>query len=237
MPRQKRPSTPQESTSSKRRKTRSDTNIQGRSKSQVNLDPVVLSHIPLGSLSTVSDIVDVDGNRNCGFRTLAVFLGRPQTDHSQVRPKLLLYKMASNRLQLLNWGKSEQTLDELQANIDWDGSNCRDWPQCWLTVPESGRLVANCYYVRAFVLFSSNGSYTFFPERELAIDDLANIIAIVHIGAHYMSVALNARNGAVVPPPIFETTHRDQWIQMMIISNNWKVEDQKLGSTFNYQMI
>ncbi|OAD04916.1 hypothetical protein MUCCIDRAFT_80006 [Mucor lusitanicus CBS 277.49] len=81
--------------------------------------------------------------------------------------------------QLLDLNESEETLDKLQENIDWDGSNCLDLPQHWLTVPDSVRLIANCYD-RAFAVFSTKGSYTCFPARAPTADDLGNAISIVH---------------------------------------------------------
>lgn len=118
--------------------------------------------IPPGMHPFVANIVDVQDDRNCGYRAIGALLGRTEASWPQIRRELttelqewfLDYSILFGGVEQVNkWIDSLTVVGEAQF-------------ENWMTLPEMGPVIASRYNV-ALVSLSLEMSLTYFPLRGL----------------------------------------------------------------------
>ncbi|XP_028075301.1 uncharacterized protein LOC114277601 [Camellia sinensis] len=151
---------------------------------------------PPTSIPFIKLMKDVDGDRNCGFRTIAGLLGLGENDSVRVRRDLLL-ELNNHRDEYVVLYGSHERVKELTHILSYF-ENSPGFDR-WMTMPDMGHLIASFYNVVLYHL-SLQHCLTFLPLRSLPVT-LADRreIAIGFVNRnHFVQVFLEA--GHPVPP-------------------------------------
>nr|KAJ0190275.1 hypothetical protein LSAT_V11C800391270 [Lactuca sativa] len=141
----------------------------------------LMSEIPNEFHPYVTNIEDVEGDGNCGFRAIAVSLGYSQNYWRQIRSEL------HNKL-LENWGRYAMIFQDDINNVHHSLSFTGLGPaqsEYWLIMPDTRFLIANKY-----------GVIVYFLDKQ-----------VLSLWRHYKSeraagweILYNARLNAYIPP-------------------------------------
>ena len=164
-------------------------------------DPL-MNEISIEFQPYVSNIVNVKGDGNCGFRAIAVALGYNENYWRQIRndlsDELLEHPIEYAMLY-------EEDLNNLRDSLNFYGSSGAP-RQHWLIMPPTGFLIAN-KYGRIVHLISKHGSSTIFPLWH-GPQDIPHheFVVLAHVqGNHYMKIDLQE---AFPLPPIWYLWHQ-----------------------------
>ncbi|KAL5153782.1 Protein FAR1-RELATED SEQUENCE 2 [Glycine soja] len=141
----------------------------------------------------IDKIVDVKGDGNCGYRSVAGLLGMGQDSWSVVRNHLLkeLANFSEDYIKL--FGGTER-FEELRMSLLVDGLT-KVTTDKWMDIMNMGHVIASRYNV-IIVSLSKQQSMTFFPLRSqpLTNSSLHRIICIGHVyDNHFVEVYLKER--------------------------------------------
>lgn len=147
----------------------------------------MVSEIPSYFQPYVIRIEDVEGDGNCGFRSVAVSMGRNQNEWPAIRRELL-EELNDNKKEYRSIYDSEyKRLEESLNFFEYGFAPTRHW--MWM--PNTGLLIANKY--NCIVHYLTNARcLTYFPLRSNPKSKEANqsiTIAFVH-NSHFVKVDL-----------------------------------------------
>ncbi|KAJ9563169.1 hypothetical protein OSB04_008329 [Centaurea solstitialis] len=145
-------------------------------------DSYLWKQIPTLFHPYITKIQDVRGDGNCGFRSIAVWLGYGEDQWPYVRRELLDELESSySRYSRVFYG-----IEEIHTSLSFWESPAPE--QHWMTMPETGILIANTFGV-IFQLLTIKGSMTCFPlwkgpeefqyHRVFTISNINNIHYVV----------------------------------------------------------
>ncbi|CAG8732243.1 28528_t:CDS:2 [Dentiscutata erythropus] len=167
--------------------------------------------IPTYMHEYIKKVTNVNGDGNCGYRALAVCLGRNENEWSEVRKELrkeLIEREQFYRALFLANNDYEIILKE----ISWIDGPCTF--EHWMRMPQVGDVITNAYQ-RPLYFFSLQISLTFLPHHHPLNRNKALAIAIVN-NNHYVAITL--KPGAPVPPIV------NQWTQFATpAATRWKL--------------
>ncbi|XP_023763262.1 uncharacterized protein LOC111911747 [Lactuca sativa] len=147
----------------------------------------LMSEIPNEFHPYVTNIEDVEGDGNCGFRAIAVSLGYSQNNWHQIRSEL------HNEL-LENWGRYamifQDDINSVHHSLSFTGLGSAQ-SEYWLIMPDTRFLIANKYGVIVYFL-DKQGSSTCFPlwHGPQDISHHRSIVIVFVYNGHYVKVDL-----------------------------------------------
>ncbi|KAC9897490.1 hypothetical protein E3N88_45121 [Mikania micrantha] len=115
-------------------------------------------HIPDIFHPYISRIQDVVPDGNCGFQSLAVALGLPETEWLTIRHALLTESIQNANVYI---NVLLGVFDEIQESLKWSKPEFAP-RRYWMQMPETGLLIANAFGV-IVVFISLGASVTIFP--------------------------------------------------------------------------
>src|SRR5215217_7997777 len=111
----------------------------------------------------LDEVINVIGDGNCGFRGIAVGLGKDEEAWPEIRQDLLnelrAHEDLYRRVQIQN-GDFERMIYAAQ----WKEGPCMDDVYKWMVMPAFGNVIAN-KYARPLHFFSEHDNLTFLPHR------------------------------------------------------------------------
>ena len=112
----------------------------------------------------MEEIQDVAGDGNCGFRAIALALGRDTEEWCAIRQELYSEILSNGAFyeSLAEQGAMMGTVNEVLDRV-----LCKKSPaphKNWLALPTCGDCIANCYERPVFFYSATGWSYTFFPS-------------------------------------------------------------------------
>ncbi|CAG8664616.1 9369_t:CDS:1 [Ambispora gerdemannii] len=175
--------------------------------------PQLLYHdqIPTYMHKYIKEVINVDGDGNCGYRVLAVCLGRNESEWPEVkkelREELNKREQFYRSLFLVNGDYAA-----IMREISWVDGPCTF--EYWMRMPLMGDVIANTYQ-RPLHFFSLQTNLTFLPHHHPLNRNKALAMAFVN-NNHYVAIML--KSGAPVPPII------NRWIQFATLAaTKWKL--------------
>lgn len=159
----------------------------------ITLPPWLHKVIPDAMRSDITGFTDVAPDGNCGFRAIAVALGRPQSDWMRVRSEMAQTMLEHKTTFASIFGTSGAT--RLYNAINWT----RDAPapkSHWLEVPDMLAVAAQTYQRPAAVFAPGGQSNTWFPLGVEVNDHEAIVLGFVG-GNHFVRVEM--REGGRLP--------------------------------------
>ena len=157
-------------------------------------DVVVVEAIPEIFHPYITNIHDVRGDGNCGFRSIAVCLGYDEDQWPYIRRELLDELLSSYP----TYSRVFYGIDEILTSLSfWESPAPK---QHWMTMPETGILIANRFGVIIHLL-TNGGSMTCFPLWKGPEEfQYHRVFTISHVNNnHYVMVQLE---GEYPMPPI-----------------------------------
>ncbi|KAD3640172.1 hypothetical protein E3N88_29395 [Mikania micrantha] len=158
-----------------------------REPSYTNYFDPLMKEIPVVFHPYITNIQNVIGDGNCGFRSIPICLGLSEDQWAQIRHELL-EELLQNQDQYKKVFHGDFNL--IQQSLDFEGTSFAPQKN-WLIMPDSGVLIAIRYRVIVHFL-SKLESSTCFPlweDHEEFQEYRAITIAHVH-GCHYIKVQL-----------------------------------------------
>ncbi|KAH0989406.1 hypothetical protein GBA52_000889 [Prunus armeniaca] len=113
----------------------------------------------------ISSIRDFAGDGNCGYRVVAGLMGFGDDAWSKVR-RDLLNELCSHETQYENLFGRRDRVDELMHTLSFF-EECPPYDR-WLTMPDTGHIIASCYNV-VLIYLSMSLSATFLPTRTTSL--------------------------------------------------------------------
>ena len=153
----------------------------------------LIHHFPSFIQPLIEDIMNVEGDGNCGFRAVAVALGRDQSEWPPIR-NLLKSNMEYNHFFYQKMFK--EGYKEILSTIDWFTGECLNNKEKWMVMPEFGAIITNSFN-RPVVYLSHAQCLTFLPT--INTDNVCKeIIGIGWFSEHFVSIQLT--NDCPLPP-------------------------------------
>ncbi|XP_076958902.1 uncharacterized protein LOC143634796 [Bidens hawaiensis] len=162
-------------------------------------DSNIMSDIPKVFHPYITNIQNVKGDGNCGFRAIAVCLGLDEEkSYEYIRQQMR--EELQNRYDIYK-DMFVRDVNSLYHDLCFFGSPCPE--EHWMKMPEAGVLIANRFGVIIHSL-SMSGSTTIFPfwsGPEESQHHRALIIALVFGETHYVMVELQGESPMPVITP------------------------------------
>jgi len=152
-------------------------------------------------LPFIEKVVDVIGDKHCGFRAIAEFMGLTEQSHIMIRT-LLIQELKHHRGDYVEVFAGEDHYNYILNGLH-PPANMGGYAHLvdkWFTVPDMGHIVAN-YYKRCVVVLTSLGkSESFFPLRgpPPSAKQKTRIMCLGLIPNHFVLIYL--KNGCPLPP-------------------------------------
>jgi len=118
----------------------------------------LISYAPTFLQPYIENISNVKADGNCGFRCVAILLGKKEDQWPEIR-KELMEEMERNKILYQNLYGVKDYERNLQV-VNWKSGPCS--VDKWMIMPDFGHLIAN-KYKRPLHFFSSLDSSTFLP--------------------------------------------------------------------------
>src|SRR4051812_1550452 len=174
----------------------------------IKKSPIVyIDEMPLFMHKYIDNIVDVGGDGNCGYRTVAVLLGKGENNHTLVRRELIAeltsYRDIYGRL-YENQEKFAKIHDALVPSLTGIAPVSK-----WMSFPEMGHLIASAYDMVCVDLTRFGLCETFFPlHSRPPLDASGRVICIGYLRSrHFVQVFL--KPGCPIPATSCQwTAHR-----------------------------
>jgi len=160
---------------------------------QPNLTNELLSHIPSFYRSSIVNIVNVEGDGNCGFRSIAVGLGMQENRWPQIRKELGENLEKNSEFYISLWNEKDY-YDYLEVTR-WEDGSCG--VEKWMIMPDFGSIIANTFQ-RPVIYISRNQCITFVPHMNYDSDNMSLAIAYLDPSRHFVSIRI--RPNAAIPP-------------------------------------
>ncbi|GER41794.1 ovarian tumour [Striga asiatica] len=170
----------------------------------------LIHEIPSFFQPYVIGIEDVEGDGNCGFRSVAVAIGRDQHDWPSIRHELLQELHTNKKHYKIFFGDYYKVVEH---SFKFQGIGFAPIEH-WIKMPETGLVIANKYNC-IFYFLTDAGSYTFFPLwTSPQAPELNQSIAIAFVhGNHFVKVDL--QNGHPMPKVSpYKSVCMKEWRQM-----------------------
>ncbi|KAL7111232.1 hypothetical protein ACP275_05G075400 [Erythranthe tilingii] len=171
-----------------------------------------IEQIPEFFREYVSQIVDVIGDGNCGFRVVASMLGLGQENWPKIRVELLeeLHKNYDIYMKMhKNHDHVEQLAKSLQNLESPVGS------EYWMTLPDMGHFIASRYNI-VLHFFSLTQCLTFLPlkSKPVAIE-LRSEVAMAFVNRNHFVHIILKKNSPVPPVADYWKRYHDE------LANGW----------------
>nr|XP_043608865.1 uncharacterized protein LOC122580660 [Erigeron canadensis] len=147
-------------------------------------------------LPYITQVQNVLGDGNCGFRAAAFCIGRHQDDWRQIRMDLLDELFVHNARYTAIFNKED--VQSLQYMLNHFEGGFAD-PQYWMTMLETGLLIASRYNV-VVVFLSKDGETTCFPLFTSLPSSQPHDICVIGRVNHNHFVRLVLQGDFPVPP-------------------------------------
>ncbi|KAI7894835.1 uncharacterized protein EV154DRAFT_477939 [Mucor mucedo] len=122
----------------------------------------------------IVNVIDVGKDGNCGFRVIAIALGRNEDDCYDIRRELLMH-LENNDEECMMFVK--------RVTLDIDGPCLED---NWMKMSQSGMIISDLYE-RLVHFFSAKGCRSFIPDCP---QNKNKATSFVLLGGHYLSLNL-----------------------------------------------
>lgn len=167
-------------------------------------EKLLRSCMPHFMVNYVDSVTDVRGDGNCGFRSVAVSLGRNEEEWLGIRRELLR-ELTTREDHYTKYvcGRSKEEYEKLKTSLSFfeAGQGCSQGH--YMLMPETGFLIANTYQCRVHV-FAKTILRTFLPDNsKLTSNPPISMILLngdTSFG-HYMSIKL--KPASPIPPKIY----------------------------------
>ncbi|CAG8540275.1 8787_t:CDS:1 [Cetraspora pellucida] len=187
---------------------------------QQSQQPLFYDQIPIFIHEDIKNVVNVDGDGNCGYRAVAVGLGRNENEWPNIR-KELFEELNKNEPFYRSLFLANDDYDMILKEISWKSGPCTF--DHWMKMPQMDDVIANAYK-RPLYFFSLQISLTFLPYHHPLNRNEALAIAFVNQN-HYVTMVL--KPGAPVPPIV------NRWTQFpTLAAARWKLLIQDRISQF-----
>lgn len=172
--------------------------------SNCHIPTSLTKHLPSWLINHIEEVKDVEGDGHCGFRAIALAIGREEEDHMSIRQDLLqdlnknptIYTEA-----VLGW-----TPEEAHARLNTTLENVLHDRSLWLCMPFSGTHIAQCYQ-RPFIFYSLSLCSTFFPLCNPS-NNLDPIVIAMIDDIHYVQLRLDWTTPHTPLPTIWKPWQR-----------------------------
>ena len=152
----------------------------------------------------MEEIRDVAGDGHCGFRSVALSLGRSADDWLDIREALYaeLLTHQSFYAELEELGGLMCTYNELLQRVLCKDVPCRE--KFWMSMPTFGDCISNCFSRPVFFFSATGWSYTFLPSLEAPqFDNEPICLAFVDYPRHFVSLKMK--------PGVFPVPYPCSW--------------------------
>ncbi|KAI9913286.1 hypothetical protein PsorP6_006342 [Peronosclerospora sorghi] len=161
--------------------------VQVRSCEKCGVSKKKKMRLPTVLLPSIVSVVDVFGDGNCGYRALAVSLGRPEDDLKLVRTEL--YHEIAGRREFYE-RQSQEHIDDLQNCVDH--LLTEESPvgiDHWMRMPQLGDAIANTYQ-RPVHFYPVSGTSMTFLSSWVPPNGLSPLCFAFVNGNHFVSLTL-----------------------------------------------
>ncbi|CAG8854836.1 44549_t:CDS:1, partial [Gigaspora margarita] len=143
----------------------------------------------------ILEYINVMGDGNCGFRAIAVSIGKPEDYWADVRKFIYneLYNRKSHYIQLFL--EKEKEYNEILYATQWEAGPCTS--DHWMSMPSFGYVIANAFQ-RPVHYFSKHISLTFLPDNTPLNRNAPIVFAYISEQRHFIMIRL--KSNVPVPP-------------------------------------
>lgn len=131
----------------------------------------------------VHNIIDVDDDGNCGYRSIAALLGEGQDSWPKVR-EAMIHELTSRSHLYTKLYNSKLTYDSILRSLTLAPKEIATREK-WFDLPDMGHIVATAFQV-ILISFSVHGGCTYFPLTGAVPHEMNHkVVCLLHVNNNH----------------------------------------------------